>query len=271
MTSCVSPADLLLCALAESNPGAAEPPADHVRDCTSCRARVNELRARLARVSDRHTDHLDDFAFAEVVDAANESEIPDSTLAHFVDCEQCRGALLELASLMRDPFVRAELERGEGLSVVAGGARGDRMTSMLRPRFHVSRAAVAGLAVAAAALLMVRLYPRQTAGVESSTAIRHATIDAARAPRPVAPLGTVGEVSTMTWTSVPHADRYRVSIFDATGQVVWEAEVSDTTAQPPSDILAHRPGELRWRVKARTSFDRWIDSDFAEFSLQGDR
>jgi hypothetical protein len=270
MTACASPAELLLCALTESRPSAAET-ADHVRQCASCDARVHELSARISRMPTSPSDHLDEFSFAEVAGATNEREIRDEAVAHLSSCEECRAALSEIASVMRDPFVCAELEREGSLSIVAEGARSDRTSSMRRPHINAGRAAIAGLAVAAAALLMVRLYPKQSSGVESSTAIRHATIDAARAPRPVAPLGDVGRVGAMTWTSVPHADRYRVSIFDSGGQVVWETEVTDTTANPPNELLAHKAGDLRWRVKARTSFDRWIDSDFAEFSLRGDR
>src|SRR5512140_3049320 len=123
MTSCVSPAELLLCALADSRPGVAVTPATHVRDCDSCRERVNEARARLARMPARPTDHLDDFSFAELSDATKESEIDDAAAAHLADCEECRVALAEIASLVRDPFVRAELDRDGSLSIVAGGGR----------------------------------------------------------------------------------------------------------------------------------------------------
>lgn len=271
MKSCASPAELLLCALADSKAGVAEATAEHVRDCTACRGRVSELRALLERTAAPPADHLDDFSFAEVAGATNESEIDDPTLAHLAGCEECRIALTEIASLVRDPFVRAELDRDGALSIVDGGAREDRGQAVRRPRVYRARIAVAGLAAAAALLLMARFLPRQATGIEPSTAIRHATIDVARAPRPVSPLGTVDDVGTMTWTSVPHADRYRVTVFDARGKVVWETEVNDTSATPPGAVLERSAGELRWRVKARTSFDRWIDSDFAEFSLRGDK
>lgn len=274
MTTCATPAELLLFAIANSNVGVADVLSDHVRGCRACQERVAELKTRLAELARSRVavaDHLDDLAFAEVADAARARDLDNASVEHLARCERCEGALSEIVSLMRDPFVRAELDRDGPLSIVAGGARENRSPDTRRLRGHPKRIALAGLAAAAALLLTVRLLPWHGTGAEPSTVIRHATIDVARAPRLVSPLGSVSRVRALTWTSVPRADRYRVSVFDGAGQVVWEDELSDTTVMPPVGVLERRTGELRWRVKARTSFDRWIDSDFAEFSLRGDQ
>jgi hypothetical protein len=274
MTTCATPAELLLFAIAHSNIVAADALSDHVRDCAACQERVAELKTRLAELARTRVavaDHLDDLAFAEVADTMHARDLDDASLEHLARCEQCSGALSEIVSLVRDPFVRAELDRDGPLSIVAGGARENRSLDTRRLRGHPRRIALAALAAAAGLLLTVRLLPWHRAGAEPPTVIRHATIDVARAPRLVSPLGSVSRVHALTWTSVPRADRYRVSVFDGAGQVVWEDELSDTTVTPPVGVLGRSTGELRWRVKARTSFDRWIDSEFAEFSLRGDQ
>lgn len=274
MTTCATPAELLPFSIANSNVGVADVLSDHVRGCAACQERVAELKTRLAELARTRVvaaDHLDDLAFAEVADTTHARDLDDASIEHLARCERCEGALSEIVLLMRDPFVRAELDRDGPPSIVAGGARGNRSMDTRRFRVRPRRIALAGLAAAAALLLTVRLLTWHGAGAEPPTVIRHATIDVARAPRLVSPLGSVGRVLTLTWTSVPRADRYRVSVFDGAGQVVWEDELTDTTVTPPVGVLGQRTGELRWRVKARTSFDRWIDSDFAEFSLRGDQ
>jgi hypothetical protein len=276
MTNCATPAELLLVVIADPNSGAPEDWSGHVESCRTCRARLYELQARLPSLAKTYgvtAAHLDDFAFSEVAGASRMSELADSAIAHLSHCEPCRREQAEIVKLLRDPLVRAELDRDRPLSLVAGDADArvtlERTSRGRRP--YLTRIAAAGLAAAAALFIAVRVLPSNGPGAETSAALRHATIDVAHASVPVAPRGEVRHVDAMVWTSVPHADLYRVSIFNSQGQVVWEAEVSDTTATPPVELLQQSSGELRWRVKARTSFDQWIDSDFAEFSLKRDR
>ena len=69
------------------------------------------------------------------------------------------------------------------------------------------------------------------------------------------------------WTSVPRADRYRLTVFDRDGTVVWEAEGSDTAVALPRSILDGRGTALLWKVEARTGWDRWVASELIEFSV----
>jgi hypothetical protein len=276
MTNCATPAELLLFVIAELQPGAPDEWVDHTASCKTCRARLDELRERrasLGATDGAATAHLDDFAFAEAAGASRIGELPDAVIAHLGHCEPCRREQAEIVKLLGDPLVRAELDRERPLSLVSDDARAratrERTSHNRRP--YLTRIAAAGLAAAAALFITISVVRRQGSGSEGPAALRHATIDVAHASILVAPLGDVRGVDSMVWTSVPHADLYRVSIFDRRGQVVWETEVTDTTATPPVAVLERMSGELRWRVKARTSFDRWIDSDFAEFSLKGDQ
>jgi hypothetical protein len=87
------------------------------------------------------------------------------------------------------------------------------------------------------------------------------------APVAIAPRGAITMVEQLIWTSVPHADRYQVAVFDSTGRVLWETQTSDTTTLLP-DSLRFQPGApYNWEVKAQTSWNRWASSDLVEFSI----
>jgi len=62
-----------------------------------------------------------------------------------------------------------------------------------------------------------------------------------------------------------------VTVFDATGGVVYAAEVADTVVTFP-DSIALVPGDsYLWKVDARTGFDRWAASELVEFRVAGPR
>jgi hypothetical protein len=266
MTPCPSPLELLLHRLGASNARVTATHGEHVRECARCRDVLDELDSRLAasaRDGVSREGHLDEVAMAELLDVASVDAIGDATLAHVAECEACRESLGALSMLTRDPAIRAELDRSEWRSraTVATG------TAPATRRF--TRVAVG--AVAAAALLLfgaraLLVNPRLGAA-GADTRLRHATITSVAAPRLISPSGAVTKIDTLRWTSVPKADRYRVTVFDANGAVAWEAEGADTILAVPSDVASKWSGEMRWRVKARTSFDRWVDSEFGEFSM----
>ena len=210
---------------------------------------------------DAGNEHLDEIALAEMLDGTGDLEANCARITHVAHCSDCRAALAELEGLVRDPSVRAELQRPEWRA---------RPTTVAQPTRRRSARIVAG-SLAAAALLLLGVRAMTSRGIASDDPLRlrHATISTAAAPRLVAPTLIAGLVDSLTWTAVPRADRYRVTLFDASGGVAWETEVSDTSVGVPREIAAMWTGQLRWRVKARTSFDRWVDSDFGEFSIPG--
>lgn len=221
------------------------------------------MRARLSALPTDDGDHLDEMALAEVLDASSDEAVNDEALAHLTACHECREELTALVALVSVPEVRAELGRPEWRS---------RDARVIPVRRRAIRIAGGALAAAAVTLFAVKAVAMRERGVESATAIRHSTIEVAAAPRLVTPRGNVARVDTLTWTAVPGADRYRVTVFDENGGTAWEGEAADTFVTVPSDVSARWSGALRWRVKARTSFDRWVDSEFGEFTvIEGDR
>ncbi len=62
-----------------------------------------------------------------------------------------------------------------------------------------------------------------------------------------------------------------MTVFDATGGVVYATELADTVVAFP-DSVALIPGDsYLWKVDARTGFDRWAASELAEFSIAAPR
>jgi hypothetical protein len=87
----------------------------------------------------------------------------------------------------------------------------------------------------------------------------------------MSPVGAVAAAPLLRWAPVDGADRYRVTLFDADGEVLYETELTDTVAPVP-DTVAVLPGQTYlWKVEARTDFDRWVGSELVEFSITGPR
>jgi putative zinc finger protein len=170
-------------------------------------------------------------------------------VAHVASCAYCRGRVASVARALADPAVAFEIAAVE--------ARGDRRvrTFLLLP---------IGVA-AAAAVLLFAVLPRP--GKEAQSTHRAPTITAAPAPVPDSPVGAVANAGQLRWASVAGADRYRVTLFDAGGRVMYETQLPDTVVALP-DSLALLPGRpYLWKVEARTGWDRWVASPLVEFSV----
>jgi len=256
--NCPSETELLLFAMAADAAPAGEV-ARHAGECTQCHARVAELRQLIADIRLSATsavagkdECLDELALAEFVEGGLEADQRATCLAHLAVCGHCRRELSALVELLADPAVTAEVGQGD--------TRRSRMTP--RRRF------IAGAGLFAAAAILLVVWPG--GGTNAGQGHRDPTITAGSTPAPVAPVGNVSEARTLEWAAVSGADRYRVTIFDATGNVLFEIQVSETaTALPDSITLA--PGQLYlWKVEARTAPERWVSSDLIEFRLAPD-
>src|SRR6267378_2702751 len=93
----------------------------------------------------------------------------------------------------------------------------------------------------------------------------------ATTPVPRSPVGAVAAVTELRWSPVAGADRYRVTVFDATGGVMFAKEATDTVVAFPDSIPLVPGASYLWKVDARTGFDRWAASEMAEFRVAGPR
>ncbi len=120
---------------------------------------------------------------------------------------------------------------------------------------------------AAAAVLLLTLVPWGRISERSTPILREPAITTTAAPTPIGPLGAVTALPPLTWTSVPHADRYQVTVFDTNGSLVWETQTADTVAVVPRTITLRPGAPYFWKVAGRTGWDRWVASDLTTFTV----
>jgi putative zinc finger protein len=181
--------------------------------------------------------HLESAAVAAYLDAALPPSDRARVEAHAAECAECRHELIEVARVLH------------------GRNR--------RPRWSLA----ISLAGAAAALLLFFVWPRPGERPTGAPGYREPAVTTTVSPAVIAPRGVIPAATTLTWTSVPGVDRYRVMLFDETGRVVWETQRGDTSALLPDSVHLQRGRRYLWKVEAQTSWDRWVGSEFVEFSI----
>jgi anti-sigma factor RsiW len=184
---------------------------------------------------DAHLTTDDAAAYVDGRLAAAERAAIDS---HLAQCAECR---LEVVDVTR--MVRVARQR----------------------RRWIVAAPLASLA-AAAAMLILFIPPRRAH--DSPTALlREPAVTTTVVPALRIPRGAVAVLRAMTWSSVPHADRYRVTVFDRNGSVEWHAQSADTTVLVPDTVRIARGVPYYWKVDARIEMGRWVSSGLTPFTL----
>jgi len=206
--------------------------------------RVLDTRVRSETLT---PDCLPDDVIAALADGSLAPEVRGSVLPHVASCARCRGAVASLARALAEPAGAREI------SVFSGRRRWYRITVPL---------------AAAAVLLLLLSSP---AGERSPAHRGPPPPPPATTPVPRSPLGAVAAVDDLRWSPVAGADRYRVTVFDATGRVMYASEVSDTVALFPDSVPLVPGASYLWKVDGRTGFDRWAASELAEFKVAGPR
>ena len=184
------------------------------------------------------TSHLSEATIARLLDGDLSGAERQAAEAHLAECSACRDELAEVRAILRSAPERRRLV----------------------PRRLV--------AAAAAAALLFFVWPWAERAPEEPLPHRDPALTTTLAPRAVHPVGTVADTRSLDWTSVPGARRYRVTLFDANGEVVWQALPSDTFASLP-DSLILRPALYYWQVKAEATPGRWVESELTAFTLKG--
>jgi hypothetical protein len=172
-------------------------------------------------------------------------------IAHLVGCAHCRSELASLAALLSDPGIAGEIRTLETQPIVR--------------RHRAPRFLLGALAAAAVVLLFARPVAVRWFSASDAEVHRGPTIDASGAPRLVSPAGDVEAAPIFVWTGVAESDRYRLTLYDGAGHVVYEAQLRDTTLALPASVALARGVPYVWRVDARMGLDRWTSSESAEF------
>ncbi len=157
--------------------------------------------------------------------------------AHAAACDECRAELVETSGLLR--------------------------TLPRRRRWYVP----AGTVAAAAAAVFLVVWTGSVKVPPGPPGFREPALTTSVAPVGIAPHGVTGTAARLVWTGVPHADRYRLILFDATGSVVWETQTTQTSVLLPDSIRLLPGASYLWKVEAQTGWNRWVASDLVEFSL----
>ena len=206
---------------------------------------IRHLLRAAARTGTPTSDCLDDDTVAALVEGTLDPARREVILPHVASCAWCRDAVASVTRALANDRVAREV------TVLEGRGRG-RVLRILVPL------------AAAAGLLLVLVWPRpmQDGGHRGPPPV-------ASTPVPIAPIGVVASASPLVWTAVVGADRYRVTLAEASGHVLYETQVADTVAALPDSIVLVAGRPYVWLVEARTGFDRWQASQLVEFSTTG--
>ncbi len=165
---------------------------------------------------------------------------------HILMCDRCQEeARLALA-------LRRELTR-------------ERQQPLRRPRrWWIA----AGIGTAAAAVLLAVALPRAVLDRDGAEH-RDVPVSGAVEPALLAPVGGVPDrPATFIWSRVAGADRYRVTLLSAGGDVLLVTETADTSLAAPDGIDLDLGASFFWKIDARVGWDRWIKSKVVEFAIE---
>ena len=183
--------------------------------------------------------HLTVEDIAAYVDRGYAAEWRARVEAHLAACAECRSEVVAVTRLARS--------------------------------FRDRRRWTVAAPLAAAAVLLLVLAPWQRGRDEDATVLREPAVTTTVAPTLIAPLGAVATLPRLTWTSIPHSDRYQVTMYDGNGSVVWETQTRDTVVAVPNATALGAGTPYFWKVAARTGWGRWVVSDLTTFTLRAPR
>ena len=195
---------------------------------------------------------LDEDALAAFVSGDVTAAQRAAALAHLTVCARCRHAVAILSRVIADHRIASEIH----------GVR--------RPSWPRRARWTAGVA-AAAAIVFLLLRPSGADELAPGSELREPPITVVGGPTLIAPRGRVAAVTNLTWSLVPHAERYRLRLYDATGTALWENETTDTVAAVPASIPLPPGATYFWKVEAKTGRNRWVSSDLTQFTLAPSR
>jgi hypothetical protein len=171
-------------------------------------------------------------------------------------------------------FIEGSLEPAERTRVEAHLADCAECTSeivsarrLARPAAASKRRLVSFVSAAAAAGVLLAVWTGYGGLRRGGTELRELPGPALEAPTPLGPRSTDTLPVTFRWSPVAGADRYRISLFDAEGSVLWESEVAGSTAALPDSVRLTPATPYLWQVAARTGVGRWSAAPLTDFRL----
>lgn len=174
--------------------------------------------------------------------------------SHYLTCARCQDEL-RLAAAIRD--VLPELREAAQAPDVSPAAETGRWYGR---RFRVGAVAAA---IAAVLVGVVLVQPPRRESLQH----REPAPETANVPGAEAPIGEVRTVVEFRWAPVASADLYRVTLYNATGDVIWQVDTREIHVAP-ADMVRLEPGaSYLWQVDARVGWDRWVNSELVRFRI----
>jgi hypothetical protein len=236
----------------------------HAASCALCASEIERLReaaallARMDRPGNVTDTCLSEVALAQMA-SSHHGALHTDVVTHLAECTRCRTRFAGAVSALSSKEISSELTRLDAAPLP------------LKPHAFGKHAGYAVLAAAIAGLIILPQLGRQSTGGQQRAPQdlrdRNATITMTTPPTILAPKGTVAAASVLTWTRVPGADEYSVTVFSDGGDVLFELQASDTSVAVPQQSTFPAGQRLLWKVRARTGFDRWVESDLVEFRV----
>ncbi|MGD2216950.1 MAG: zf-HC2 domain-containing protein [Gemmatimonadales bacterium] len=173
--------------------------------------------------------------------------------SHYLTCARCQNEL-RLATAIRD--VLPEVQEAAPAPDVS--------PALLSGRWLRRHARVGAVAAAIAAVLAGVLFFQPG---EDTLPHREPALGTADVPTVEAPIGEVGTVSEFRWSPVASADLYKLTLYNVSGDVVWEVDTRETHVGLP-DAPRLEPGvPYLWQVDARVDWDHWVSSELVRFRI----
>jgi hypothetical protein len=202
--------------------------------------------------------HPDDILTAAYLDGGLAPPDRDRFEAHLAQCEHCRDGVTLLRSVEGEgPAVPAELVRR---ARAASGVR----TGFGRRGWLLGMAASVAL-IAAITAGVLRLGP---GGRETGSPVRgDAAVFTGLSPSGGGAIPASGLL--FQWSAVDGADRYELSLFDATGRRIGQVSAGrEATSAPwPLDAPPPAPGSYVWKIRAMALDRIIVESDPISFEV----
>jgi hypothetical protein len=181
--------------------------------------------------------HLSPHTVAQLADGLLDASERALAAEHLASCRECRDELAEVRGILR-----TERRHRRPWLIPAAGA-------------------------AAAAVILLLVWPAMRAPSGDQDLTREPALTTTLAPRPIAPLDSVADLDSVRWSSVPGTIRYRLTVFAADGDVVWQTSPTDTTVGIPDTLDLTSGDQYYWQIKAETGHGRWVESELVPFTL----
>lgn len=220
------------------------------------KARPDPLSALLRRAAAESNDTSacpDELDVARFVSHEATAEERDAFLSHAASCADCRARVADaIGALSSDELVReiAAVERS------APRVHGTRQSHALSRR----RWALGGVAAAIAAVALITTQLRTPSSAELT--LRDTESD--RVAIAMHAVRIAGDSTRFEWAHVPGAEAYQLMVFRDDGELLASMETEDSSVTLSTRQLNGSTEAHRWKVRVRTSLDRWQSSPLVE-------